>query len=275
MRSITLGRLAAASLWLISQAVAQPEVDTPPGQVPIDDVWCATCHFEQGDQFALSVHYRKGMLLCNDCHGGDPMQADTKLAKAPETGFIGRPSRTQIEMVCGSCHSGPAAFFGRGPHRDPANPDNPTCVTCHQNHSVLDASLVLMDTTCSACHAQEPQAVARGHSIQRQLRAAATRLDSTRVRFDSHLVIDPGLQRSLPLLQSAAAALREADPSTHSLDEDIVGATIASFDAEVGGVHEALDASTASRQQRGWAVVAVWFFVAANVGLLWTKRRRL
>ena len=44
-----------------------------PGSVSsadLDDVMCAICHFEQAEDFAHSVHYLDGKMLCNDCHGG-------------------------------------------------------------------------------------------------------------------------------------------------------------------------------------------------------------
>ena len=40
-------------------------------------------------------------------------------------------------------------------------------------------------------------------------------------------------------------------------------------------VGDVLDESEGARQRRRWAVVGVWLFVAANVTLLWLKRRQL
>ena len=81
-------------------AGAQDMGDVPPGQVPIDDVWCTVCHYQEGDEFALSVHYQRGLLLCDDCHGGDPLEPDPEMAKAPDTGFIGKPARADIADIC-------------------------------------------------------------------------------------------------------------------------------------------------------------------------------
>lgn len=273
-RLVLLAAVAAAHLLPVA-ASAQGEVPTPPGQVPLDDVWCTVCHWEQGDQFAVSVHYQKGLVLCNDCHGGNPFESHPKKAKALETGFIGKPKREDIEGICGKCHTGPAAFFDQGPHHDPANPDNPTCITCHHNHSVLDATLALMDTSCTACHADQPESLRRGTAIQALLREGTDRLHAVRVRYDSLRVHDPGLARSAPLVQAAESALRGTEPRTHTLDLDVVGEAISGFGQELGVVQEALDESETSRRHRHWAVLGVWLFVAVNVAMLWVRRHQL
>ena len=86
--------------------------------VDLDDVYCALCHFDEGDDFAAGVHYRRGLLLCNECHGALPFESEEEIAKSPETGFIGKPSREQIAQVCGECHVGPAKFLAAGAHGD-------------------------------------------------------------------------------------------------------------------------------------------------------------
>jgi hypothetical protein len=267
-----LGLLSLVLPWV---AGAQDMGDVPPGQVPIDDVWCTVCHFEEGDEFALSVHYQRGLLLCDDCHGGDPLEPDPEMAKAPDTGFIGKPARADIAVICARCHSGPAEFFAMGPHADPANPDNPTCITCHQNHLVVEATLMLMDTACALCHAGDEAVLARAEAIQTALHAADERLHAVESRFDSLQRIDAGLRRSVGLLAGAGAVLRQIDPRTHALDMSLMDASITAFDDEVAAVGDMLDESESSRQRRRWVVAGVWLFVVANVTVLWLKRRRL
>jgi len=254
---------------------AQDDVTTPPGQVPLDDVWCTVCHFEQGDKFALSVHYQRGMLLCTDCHGGDPFEPETEKAKAAETGFIGKPARADIVAVCSQCHTGPAEFFALGPHTDATDPDNPTCVTCHQNHLVVDATLTLMDTTCAVCHGDDKAIGQRVQRIQRSLRDAEQSLHSVRARFDSLQQFDAALGRSAGVLMGAAAVLRQVDARTHALDEELIDTAIADFEVEVEAVDKLLNASEQSRRRRHWAVAGVWLFVVANVTLMWVKRRQM
>ena len=270
-----MGRPLLLVILLVASAAAQESATVAEGQVPLDDVWCTACHFEQGDEFALSVHYQRGLLLCNDCHGGDPLEADEELAKAPETGFLGKPGRDQVAAICARCHSGPAAFFGMGPHADVENPDNPTCITCHQNHLIVDATLAVMDTTCRVCHQNEPDALARAAAIQSKLHAAERDLRVASVRFDSLHQLDAGLGRSSGLLASASAAVRQLEPRTHALDAALMDTSVAVLAQELAAVHATLDDSVQQRRRRHWLVAGVWLFVAVNIGLLWLKRRQL
>ena len=244
-------------------------------QDSLDDVWCAVCHWTQADLFAASVHFRQGAMLCDDCHGGDPEDPHPETAKAPETGFIGRPGRGQIAALCGECHTGPAAFFGQGPHHDPGVAGNPTCVTCHHNHGVLDATLALMDTTCVTCHRQEPAALQRATDLQGAVRAAVGRIAAARVRFDSLSALEPGLGRSAFLMTGAVSALRETAPRTHALDMALVAESLQAVDEELAIGGQAMDQAEGSRSRRRWAVAGVWLFAAANLMLLWFRRRRL
>ena len=214
-------------------------------------------------------------MLCDDCHGGDPADPDPVTAKAPETGFIGRPGRGQIAGLCGECHTGPTAFFGRGPHHDPGVAGNPTCVTCHHNHAVLDATPALMDTACASCHRQEPAALRRASDLRGLIGAAGGRIVRARVRFDSLAALEPALGRSASLGAAAASALRETAPRTHALDLALLEEPLRAVDAELAAWGQAMDRAESSRAGRRRALWAVWAFVAANLVLLWVRHRRL
>ena len=159
--------------WLVALVLVAPVGAEPPD---LDEVVCTWCHFDEGDDFAASVHYHEGHILCNDCHGGLPFEEDPDLAKAEGTGFIGKPGRDRVAQVCAQCHSGPAGFFAQGPHHDWANEANPTCVTCHGNHGVLAADLSLIDATCGECHDEWSAALDRGRKIKIELAVAAEHL---------------------------------------------------------------------------------------------------
>ena len=243
--------------------------------VDIDEVMCALCHFEQGDEFVEGIHYQRGMLLCNDCHGGDPFEARVDRAKAAETGFIGKPRREDIAAICGRCHSGPARFFAEGPHSDWQNADNPTCISCHHNHRVLGATLVLMDESCARCHAAESEPASRGAAIRRRLEGSAAQLARVAGDLDSLRYIDAKLDRVVPMLEAARSTLREADPRTHALSRELIEETLEAAGGELAAVEERLDESVRKRRRRRWAVLGVWLFVAVNVIFLWAKRRQL
>ena len=120
---LPLGRLTLLAL-VIGTRLAADEGASP---VDIDEVMCALCHFEQGDEFVESIHYQKGLLLCDDCHGGDPFAAEIEKAKAPETGFIGKPRRSP-PYAAGATRARPASSGwdpiapGSMPTTPPASP---------------------------------------------------------------------------------------------------------------------------------------------------------
>jgi len=268
---LPLGRLTLLAL-VIGTRLAADEGASP---VDIDEVMCALCHFEQGDEFVESIHYQKGLLLCDDCHGGDPFAAEIEKAKAPETGFIGKPRREEIAAICGRCHTGPARFFGVGPHRAWQHADNPTCITCHHNHRVLDATLALMEESCARCHAADSGAASRGVAIRRRLEGSAAQLVRVAADLDSLRYIDPKLDRALPMLEAARSTLREADPITHALNEELIEEILEAAAVDLAAVEGRLVESVRGRQLRRWAVLGVWLFVAVNVIFLWSKRRQL
>lgn len=244
-------------------------------QVDLEEVACALCHFDEGDEFATSVHYEKGLMVCSDCHGGLPFEADSEVAKAPGTGFIGRPGRSDIATLCSSCHSGPAQFFAVGPHHEWQNEANPTCIACHSNHAVKDATLDLIEETCSKCHESGTPAMARGIAIAASLTAAREDLDHTTAMLDSLIITDRSLQRHRSLLESASSSLREADPRTHALDRAIIDKSLALFREDLASVEATIAGHFETRERRQWIVVAVWVFVVVNVALMWMKRRQL
>lgn len=243
--------------------------------VSLDEVFCATCHFDQGEAFSQSIHYQQGQLLCNDCHGGLPFEADPEKAKAPGTGFIGKPRREDVAALCGKCHAAPARFFAQGPHAAWQNQGNPTCISCHTNHHVLDASLELIDTTCGHCHQPGTPALARGASIRQRLEQAGEAHRQLKAQSDSLQAVEGSLRKVAPYLEAGASALRETDPMTHALDLGMIEGKLGEARAEDDQVRQLIAGYYAGRRHRVWAVAGIWVLVAANVFLLWIKRRQL
>ena len=72
---------------------------------------CKRCHFANYTKTLDSVHFKalerrdRMAPTCVDCHGGDASVFDDKArAHAKEKGFLGRPSRSQAALFCGTCH---------------------------------------------------------------------------------------------------------------------------------------------------------------------------
>jgi hypothetical protein len=255
-------------LLLVAGAQAQEPVD-------LEEVMCAVCHFEQADQFAQSVHYQQGLILCNDCHGGLPFEADQEAAKAKETGFIGRPGRGQIAEVCAKCHQASAQAFARGPHRDWEKEGNPTCITCHDNHRVLDATLALMEEACADCHESGSAALVTGHQVRGLIEKQQERIAAMDGRADSLAKLARSLAKVRVHVEMARGTLREAEPATHALDARLIEEKTRAAEGEVEEAEKKVEEYYRGQALRRRVVAGLWVFVLVNVALLWWKRRQL
>jgi len=145
---------------------------------------CENCHRGQSDarlstparDFALTDVHRDRGFSCVNCHGGNASEPDKIKAKAPSTGFKGKPAGQMVIAVCAQCHSDgalmrkfapkqridQAAEYATSVHgQQLAKGDTrvATCVNCHGAHGVRlvgDAQspvyVLNVATTCSKCH---------------------------------------------------------------------------------------------------------------------------
>jgi hypothetical protein len=258
------------SVWILLLAFSANA--TQP--VDMDEVTCALCHFEQGDEFSESVHYQRGLILCNDCHGGLPFEADDIVAKAEGTGYIGKPSRQQIAGLCATCHTASEVHFTSGPHGKWQVMDNPTCITCHHNHHVLEASADLLESKCTLCHDVGSNELQRWHRIVDALDGQRQRVVSVRTRLDTLAQEARALRPVLPLVEFAHGALREAEPGTHGLDTALIEAKVEESERELRKAEQRITDYFADLRQRKWIAAILWLFVAGNVALLWMRRNQ-
>lgn len=170
---LALAILAGLLIWPASAPAQAPPKDS-----------CSACHVETGDDrlaqpvrdYVADVHAARG-FGCVACHGGDARQTGME-AMDPAKGYIGKPERSQIAQVCGSCHSD-AQFMKRyNPGlrvdqvteyatswhgrrlRERGDPNVATCASCHPAHRIRPPSdpnstvhpLKVADT-CGRCHA--------------------------------------------------------------------------------------------------------------------------
>lgn len=114
---------------------------------------CALCHAEKYDATIDSVHgaaLAAGNVeaaVCSDCHGAHN---------------IGLPEehRQEIPHTCERCHSQIYNLYRESVHgaalMDEANPDVPTCVSCHGVHDVAGPSAggfhINSPQICAECH---------------------------------------------------------------------------------------------------------------------------
>jgi predicted CXXCH cytochrome family protein len=146
---------------------------------------CETCHRDQRDArlatparlFGGSDVHREHGFTCVDCHGGNPNESDKIKAKAPSTGFKGKPEGPTVIAVCARCHSDAtvmrkfapkqridqAAEYVTSVHGQRLGKGDPrvaTCASCHGAHGVRlvgDAQSPVyplnVAATCTKCHA--------------------------------------------------------------------------------------------------------------------------
>ena len=145
------------------------------------------CHTEIGEDslppiedWRKSVHAEAG-ITCESCHGGDATSMDYDLAKAPATGFIGKPTPQQIVEKCGTCHSDGQKMRQYGIRTDQfslyktshhgkavlegGNADAATCVSCHGNHAILAPD----NPKSSVSHRNVPETCAKCHSDKEKM----------------------------------------------------------------------------------------------------------
>jgi len=162
--------LIASGLVLTSRVSAE---ELPGGK-------CLECHSTLEDGVAEvwqdDVHAHAG-IGCDGCHGGDPSQDDSDLAKRRGTRYRGKLSAQEIILSCGGCH-GDIEYMKS---RNPALPIDQLekyrtsvhgkllakgetrvaqCVSCHHAHGVRavnDAKSPVyaenVPATCGHCHA--------------------------------------------------------------------------------------------------------------------------
>jgi hypothetical protein len=126
-----------------------------PGEQP--ETVCIQCHGTLPDRLGApvklwrtSIHAENG-ISCNACHGGDPKDAADAMNRA--RGFLGAPKELDIPAFCGRCHPGVMKDYLESAHGRALGAGGPTCVTCHGNHSVVKASLELInEKSCTRCH---------------------------------------------------------------------------------------------------------------------------
>jgi hypothetical protein len=171
-------------------ASPQEETSTPPPPAPIeypesegDANSCLECHQRLGGRSELavtgwqeSIHAERG-VICAACHGGDPNSDDPEMAMSPEAGFIGKPDRTDIPALCGSCHANvdmmrqydlPTDQLAKyqesfhGQRLAEGDRKVATCFDCHDGHATREtndprASVYRLNVPalCGSCHADE------------------------------------------------------------------------------------------------------------------------
>ncbi len=175
------------SRWLVSitVAVAFSAMAAPAVAQSTAATACENCHRDHTDArlstpaktFAAADAHRERGFSCVDCHGGNPAETDKLKAKAPSTGFRGKPTGQAVIAVCARCHSDATIMRKHAPRQridqaaeyvtsvhgqQLAKGDTKvaTCISCHGAHGVRRVGDALspvyplnVAATCTKCHA--------------------------------------------------------------------------------------------------------------------------
>ena len=184
-RAVRLGVIALVAAMAIPAAAA--------GQLIPRNEDCVECHLGLDEEqlvapardYQNDIHIDHG-FTCLSCHGVIPAGQHGG-AIDPELGFIAKPSRAQIPVLCGSCHSDIAfmkeynpsmrtdqlAEYWTSQHGQAlrqGDPDVATCVDCHPAHGIRPPSdpessvyPSRVPGLCASCHADP--GVMEGHDL--------------------------------------------------------------------------------------------------------------
>ncbi len=143
---------------------------------------CIQCHRDMGDALAepvklsaQDIHFQNG-ISCTGCHGGDPTKSAPDEAMSARAGFVGKPARKQIGLLCAKCHSQPDFMRKYNPQarvdqyseyltsvhgkkNQAGDPNTATCIDCHGHHGIRAVAdpnspvyVTSVAATCGRCH---------------------------------------------------------------------------------------------------------------------------
>lgn len=237
------------------------------------EIVCLPCHSTLAPEYSRpvklwrgSIHAENG-IACHDCHGGNPMDAAN--AMNPAQGFLGVPAEEEIPEFCGRCHVGVLKDYLASLHGQALGSGGPTCVTCHDAHPIVKASLELInEQSCSRCHTFERA---------RLIRTAMSEIDGMLVALDTRITALKSAGRTSDRLEKGLFALRNRFHSLfHTVDVKVVKEETGQIKGELQTLEEALrQIDEAERQRRiaGLFVVAGALLLALLAYLLrktWT-----
>jgi hypothetical protein len=253
-----------------------PESKVFPTNVPGT---CADCHSNQVlmDKYHLPSNtfeeYKRGIhgiyLLekndrsaptCARCHGNH--------GALP-------PGVTQVEHVCGQCHSRAVDYFEQSPHQAAMKSNlMAQCISCHQQHQTQKANIAILDSVCTRCHEESSGAFKRGQQIKTLLVETQEEIDGAEALIGKAKLKGVDVSEDELGLERAKSNLLEAVPTIHALnislvEENTVQAKSIASDIKLR-IHEILE----SFRLRKLALGIVWLFILFTVTVLYLKKKR-
>ena len=229
---------------------------------------CLQCHGAQPGKNGApvkdwrgSIHADNG-ISCHGCHGGDPKDAVN--AMSPARGFVGVPDETGVPAFCGRCHVGIMDEYLKSAHGRALGKGGPNCVTCHGAHTVMKATLELInEKSCSRCHPYERAAAIK--EAMQQTEGLITDAERKIERFKGEGVDTEAWGKSLFALRNRYHRL------FHVVDITRVKQESGRIQQELGAIDRTLakiDERNQRRKMAGAAVVGVLLVAALLAHLL-------
>lgn len=229
---------------------------------------CIQCHSQMPEKYSQpvklwrgSIHAENG-ISCNSCHGGDPKDAAN--AMSPARGFLGAPKEPDIPAFCGRCHVGVMNDYLASAHGRMLGKGGATCVTCHGNHQVVNASLELInEKSCSRCHSFERA---------RLVRDAMQETEAMVVAIDGRISALKKIGTDTEKLEKELFAVRNRFHTLfHNVDVELVKKETSRIQDELKKIRGALDSLDTAHQKRkiaGAAAVSFLLLFALALHLL-------
>lgn len=241
---------------------------------------CSACHSDkalmskynlpsnQYDKYRESIH-GKALLVdgnlssatCISCHGSH--------SALP-------PGISEIENVCGRCHSKTRDMFVKSPHQKPARMGKMSqCISCHSVHDIKRASVEMIPYVCLKCHQKSPAEIARAGEIKSHIISAQEHLSKTgdEIKLAGKTGLDTGEMEVL--LKEANTDILELAVVQHTLDLS----QIEKYSTQAESISESIISNIKDIYEgykiRKMSLIFIWAFILAVILLLYLKKYRI
>lgn len=232
---------------------------------------CGKCHEGVLEDYLSSYHYetwkeKKNSPICTTCH--DP-HLPLKFRA------------TDIDKLCGRCHSISRESFMDGPHgKFFADKGFPSCGDCHGYHSIKRSRSLEPSGTCGKCHSKDSKEFKTAEKLSTMLFQTKEEIKRAEKILDDAEKVPIAVEDYRARIEEAKTFLTEAIILTHSLsiekNEEILGkARFISKEIE-REIHEKM---RNLKWRRFWLFV-LWFYLFLTIFIImrykrWLTKRRV
>ncbi len=231
---------------------------------------CGKCHDSVLKDYLSSYHYeawkgKKNSPICTTCH--DP-HLPLKFRA------------TDIDKLCGRCHSISRESFMDGPHgKSFSDKGFPSCGDCHGYHSIKRSRSLELSGTCGKCHSKDSKEFKTAEKLSTMLFQTKEEIERAEKILDDAEKIPIAVEDYRARIEEAKTFLTEALILTHSLsierNEEVLGkARFISKEIE-REIHEKMR----NLKWRRFGLFVFWFYIFLTIFIImrykrWLTKRR-